>query len=178
MASCGRWTLISYSISAMAREMISFLFYCFSVILLPSLCFAQTNGKQVLRLHTVDGKTINFQLDEMPVTTFSEGMLNIRAGEFAASYPLESLEKYTFVSDFSGIGSVESQSTINIGFINNIISVTGLNYGERISVYGVDGTLVGSVSATDSVTVMDISDFQSGVYIVKAENARLKILKK
>ncbi|WP_300502931.1 T9SS type A sorting domain-containing protein [uncultured Duncaniella sp.] len=162
----------------MSKRLSLFLIYLLSMALWPGLCFGQESTEQLLKLHNTDGKIICFQLKDEPVTTFSDGMLVVRAGDFSASYPLENLVKYTFATEYSSIQSVDAAQRINIGFINNIVSVIGLEAGAKVCVYGVDGSLIDSVIATDEVTVMDLNGFQSGVYIVKAENARLKILKR
>lgn len=162
----------------MSKRLSLFLIYLLFMALCPGLCFGQESYEQLLKLHNTDGKIICFQLKDEPVTTFSDGMLVVRAGDFSASYPLENLVKYTFATEYSSIQSVDAAQRINIGFINNIVSVMGLEAGANVCVYGVDGSLIDSVIATDEVTVMDLNGFQSGVYIVKAENARLKILKR
>lgn len=154
------------------------LFLYLWIVSYPTTCIGQSDSEQILQLHTKTGKIIQFSLSRNPVTTFSDGMLTVKTGDFSASYPLTELLKYTYTSELSAIKSIDAISRINIGFINNIVSVSGLAIGEKVDIYGVDGTLVKSATATPDVTKIDISHFQTGIYIVKAENARLKILKK
>lgn len=161
----------------MSRK-IPYILISLVVWLFPVMCFSETGTSQILQLHTRPGKIIRFALSDNPVTTFSDGMLNVTAGEFLASYPLTDLIKYTYSSEISLIESVGESSAINIGFVNDIVSVTGLVPGEKVVVYGIDGTEVGFAVADGDVTRVDLSGFQTGIYIVKAESARLKILKK
>ena len=143
---------------------------------LPAL--AENSVEQILQLHTRDGKVIKFSLSENPVTTFTEGMLNVSAGDFSASYPLANLLKYTFSSEISGLEAVGAESTVKIGWADNRVSVDGLAPGMTVNVYGIDGSCVATATGDRGVTCIDMTSYPTGVYIVRAENARMKILKK
>lgn len=141
-------------------------------------CVAETGSEQILQLYTRNGKIIRFALSDNPVTTFSDGMLRVTAGEFSAEYPLTDMIKYTFTSEISGIESIDADSLIKIGFVNNKVSVSGVPVNEEINIYGIDGRIITMVEVTDSITVIDMSGYQNGIYVIKAGNARLKVLKK
>jgi len=154
---------------------LTFLLLTF-VWLCPVAGHGHTSTEQVLELHTRNGKVIQFLLDERPVTTFADGMLNISAGEFSASYPLSDVLRYTYSSKLSSIKTVDADN-VRIGYADNAVHVSGLSDGTRVMLYKIDGTVAKSVVVGNSVAVMDLSDLPSGVYIVSAGDTRLKIVK-
>lgn len=47
-----------------------------------------------------------------------------------------------------------------------------------VSVYSLEGTLVNSVRTDDNVVVLDIADLSSGIYVVRAAGATVRLIKK
>lgn len=157
------------------RKCLAYLLLTF-VWLCPVAGYGLTSTEQVLELHTGSGKVIQFLLDERPVTTFSDGMLNVSAGDFSASYPLSDVLRYTYSSRLSSLETVDADN-VKIGYVNSVVHVSGLADGSRVTLYKIDGTVVKSVVAESRNAVMDLTGMASGVYIVSAGDARLKIVK-
>ena len=58
----------------------------------------------VLQVWQADGKVMNINLNEQPVTTYSDGQLIITTTKTTVTFPLEQVVKYTY-TDATGISS-------------------------------------------------------------------------
>ena len=150
------------------------LFALLLSILFPTVAKADD---LVLQVWQADGKVMNISLNEQPVTTYSDGQLIIRTTKTTVTFPLEQVVKYTY-ADASGISSPESVGS-KMSADGETITFTGLKANTPVYLYTVAGQLVNTVIATgQSKTVVSVSKFPVGVYVVKANDMTFKITKR
>ena len=131
----------------------------------------------VLQVWQANGKVMNISLNEEPVTTYSDGQLIIRTTKTTVTFPLEQVVKYTY-ADASGISSPEAVGS-KVSADGETITFTGLKANTPVYLYTVAGQLVNTVIATgQSKTVVSVSKFPVGVYVVKANDMTFKITKR
>ena len=93
-----------------------------------------------LQIWQSDGKIVNIDLDEQPVTTYSDGNLVITTTKAVISYPLEKVAKYTYFSA-DGISNLESMRT-KFSQDGETLIFTGLEQGTEIAVYASSGQMM------------------------------------
>ena len=131
----------------------------------------------VLQVWQANGKVMNISLNEQPVTTYSDGQLIITTTKTTVTFPLEQVVKYTY-ADASGISSPEAVGS-KMSADGETITFTGLKANTPVYLYTVAGQLVNTVIATDqSKTVVSVSKFPVGVYVVKTNGVTFKITKR
>ena len=143
-------------------------------VLLPSMAKADD---LVLQVWQADGKVMNINLNEQPVTTYSDGQLIITTTKTTVTFPLEQVVKYTY-TDATGISSPEAVGS-KMSADGESITFTGLKPNTPVYLYTVAGQLVKTVTATgQSKTTVSVSGFPVGVYVVKANGVTFKITKR
>lgn len=131
----------------------------------------------VLQVWQADGKVMNINLNEQPVTTYSDGQLIITTTKTTVTFPLEQVVKYTY-TDATGISSPEAVGS-KMSADGESIIFTGLKANTPVYLYTVAGQLVKTVTATgQSKTTVSVSGFPIGVYVVKANGVTFKITKR
>ena len=75
-----------------------------------------------------DGQVVTFDLDEEPVTTYSNGSLVITTSSITVTYTLEQVRKYTYflpkarlLGDANGNGELDNDDIIEVS--NNIMGM-------------------------------------------------------
>lgn len=143
-------------------------------VLLPTVAKADD---LVLQVWQADGKVMNINLNEQPVTTYSDGQLIITTTKTTVTFPLEQVVKYTY-ADASGISSPSAMGS-EFSADGESITFTGLKPNTLVYLYTVAGQLVSTVTATgQSKTTVSVSRFPVGVYVVKANGVTFKITKR
>lgn len=78
-----------------------------------------------------DGQVVTFDLDEEPVTTYSDGNLVITTTSKTVTYPLEQVRKYTYflpkarlLGDANGNGELDNDDIIEVS--NNIMGMPSI----------------------------------------------------
>jgi hypothetical protein len=131
----------------------------------------------VLQVWQANGKVLNISLNEEPRTTYSDGQLIITTTKTTVTFPLEEVVKYTY-TDATGISSPEVVGS-KMSADGESITFTGLKANTPVYLYTVAGQLVKTVTATgQSKTVVSVSKFPVGVYVVKANGVTFKITKR
>ena len=131
----------------------------------------------LLQIWQADGQVVIINLNEEPVTTYSEGNLIITTTKGVISYPLENVVKYTYISA-DGISSPEGMNT-KFSQDGETLIFSGLTQGTEIAVYSSAGLVMHKVKAgIQSKTTVSISDLPPGVYLVKVNSATYKITKR
>lgn len=146
-----------------------------SVICVVASSFAWAEG-DALNLTMKDGTIHSFLLSEEPTVTMADDYLVITLSDNStASYDLYQVSKYTFGSS-TGISKVLSSKDISLSGDNIIFQ--GITSG-KVDVSSLSGAKVNaSVSESGGNTVVSLSSLPAGVYVVKVNNAVIKISKK
>ena len=125
------------------------------------------------------GEKTYFELNEMPETTFEDGLLVIRSSKASASFQLENILRYTYegVSP-SAIDLLPSERAVIIAKDGDGVTFRNLPDGTSVSVYSANGMLVEqrTVTAGQPLTI-SIAHHPAGVYVVKAGKETIKLMK-
>ena len=125
------------------------------------------------------GEKTYFELNEMPETTFEDGLLVIRSSTASASFQLENILRYTYegVSP-SAIDLLPSERAVILAKDGDGVTFRNLPDGTSVSVYSANGMLVEqrTVTAGQPLTI-SIAHHPAGVYVVKAGKETIKLMK-
>ena len=147
------------------------------ITLLLALFNSETTNAQRLVIWQKDGSKVSYDLDELPVTTFTATALVITTKTATISYPLATIYRYTYEGVPEGIDD-EKVVGINIFHDGDNIIVKGLPYGKTVGVYRVDGMqLLAKRSDGSKQTTLSHSKLPAGVYVIKADNITYKFTK-
>lgn len=126
------------------------------------------------------GEKVYFDLAQQPETTFEDGKLIITTDNSTVSYHLENVLRYTFEGDVTAISSPKIQpGQLRYSQGNDVMKFEGLPEGTRLELYSTDGKLLSVHEAQDGkATVIYFSGMPSGTYILKANDATIKFLKR
>lgn len=130
---------------------------------------AQVNAAEepALQLELTNGKTVTYALSQRPTVTFSGSDMNIATSQASASYARAEVANMKFVKiDLSAVKNVATDQLLR--YADGIFEAPGLD----ITVYSLAGNAV--AQGHDSVSLAGIA---SGVYIVKAGDQSVKIIK-
>lgn len=131
----------------------------------------------ILQIWQNDGNVMNINLNDEPVTTYSEGNLLIRTKNSSITYPLEKVKKYTFVSssdiqEINGMGASFSQDGETLIFRN-------LKENTNIEIFTVSGQVIKKINnGKHSKATVSVSNLPIGVYVIKANDLTFKITKR
>ena len=153
-------------------------------VLLFLLAFAATatwaqGVTKRLVLWQKSGEKVYFDLNDMPETTFENGMLVIKTNNASVQYHLENILRYTFEgTGNTGINLQPSERSISISQNGDEVTMRNLSEGTTVSIYAANGTLLEqrTVSGRSPFT-LSVAQHPAGVYIVKAGNETIKLMK-
>lgn len=134
---------------------------------------------------THGGEQFSYSLDTKPVVTYDDGYINVTTstGE-GLSLEAEEVAQFTLSDeavDDDTTTSLESaiapQGEMKSG--GDVLAFSAFEPGTRVHIYSVSGTLMTSgVIGSDGCLVISISDYSSGIYVVKTKGLTCKIIKK
>ena len=148
-----------------------------SLIILFVFALSAMADDMILQIWQSDGKVVNIDLNEQPVTRYADGNLIISTTKTTIAYPLEKVAKYTYISA-EGIQSLEGMRS-KFSQDGETITFSGLKQGTEIAVYASSGQMMRKTKAgTQSKTTVSVSDLPPGVYLVKVNSVTYKITKR
>ena len=131
----------------------------------------------ILQIWQSDGKVVNIDLNEQPVTRYADGNLIITTTKTTITYPLEKVAKYTYVSA-EGIESINGMRS-KFSQDGETLTFSGLTQGTEIAVYAPSGKILRKTKAgSHAKTTVSVSDLPPGVYLVKVNSVAYKITKR
>ena len=154
----------------------------FALALMAGAAWAQEEQAPVqkLNVHMMDGQVVTFLLDQEPVTKFEPGKLIIQtSGDAPIMYLIENVRKYTYEGLPEGIDApVVAPGTIVVRQGKDMVALDGLPDKTTVSIYSADGKLLISRQAVGGqTTVLPMTAFPAGNYIINAGGASLKFVK-
>lgn len=137
------------------------------------------NTTQRLVVWQKSGEKVYFDLNEMPETTFENGLLVIRSSKTTVSYQLENILRYTYEGVIpSSVDLLPSEREVIIAKDGDGVTFRNLRDGSTVSVYSANGMLVDQRTATaDQPLTISVAQHPAGVYIVKAGKETIKLMK-
>lgn len=154
----------------------------FAALLLVSAAWAQEEQAPVqkLNVHMMDGQVVTFLLDQEPVTKFEPGQLILQtSGDSPIIYLIENVRKYTYEGLPEGIDApIAAPGTIVVRQGKDMVALDGLPDKANVAIYSADGKLLISRQAVGGqTTVLPMTAFPAGNYIINAGGASFKFVK-
>jgi len=139
------------------------------------LATASTYAAETLYMTLTDGSVVSFQLSLKPTITFSGSVLTVTTSDKATQqFTLADVARYSFTAS-SRIDAATADKGIQV--FDDKIVVEGNN--AKVSVVSINGTVVDAqIERSGSTTVVSTQSLPAGLYIIKANNHSLKVLKK
>jgi len=157
------------------------IFSLFAALLMVGAAWAQEEQPvQKLNVHMMDGQVVTFLLDDEPVTKFEPGQLIIQtSGDAPIIYLIENVRKYTYEGLPEGIDApIAAPGTIVVRQGKDMVALDGLPDKTTVSIYSADGKLLVSRQAVGGqTTVLPMTAFPAGNYIINAGGASFKFVK-
>lgn len=142
-------------------------------------CIFMLSGKETydLIITTQDNKETRIGLKEKPVITFSGSDMVISSQSTDLSFPVDNIKDLTYSNEEAGIDDVYEDSGIFI--YNDTIYIMNTGNPAHIGIYGLDGKKMDTPIKNDGThSVIDLTMYAPGIYIIKVNNNSFKILKK
>ena len=156
------------------------LFLGLALMALPMRAQGAGQPVQKLNVHMMDGQVVTFLLDDEPVTKFEPGQLILQtSGDAPVMYLIENVRKYTYEGLPEGIDApVVAPGTIVVRQGKDMVALDGLPDKTTVSIYSADGKLLVSRQAVGGqTTVLPMTAFPAGNYIINAGGASFKFVK-
>ena len=144
-----------------------------------SAMWAQKVTKRLV-LWQKSGEKVYFDLNDMPETTFENGLFVIKTNNATVQYQMNNVLRYTFEgTGNTGIDLLPSERSVNISKEGDAVTLRNLSEGTTITVYAANGTLLETrqVKGGQPFT-LSVAQRPAGVYIVKAGSETIKLLKR
>ena len=152
----------------------------FRMMLLAACCLfsasAMAKNENAVVLKRASGEIVSFSFDECTKITYSGNDMVITTGETSVSYSMDEL-KCTF-EEVQATAIQETQTAkTQFSIAGANVNATGLNAGQVVNVFSVNGTKVATVKA-DAEGNATVSLPSKGAYIVNTGKITYKIATK
>ena len=134
-----------------------------------------TDSKTTLVIELNDGTTQNYLSDDMPKVSFEEEYICVKSDLIETRFEINNVARFYFEINTDDIDKVNEQE-FSFYYDGNNVIVNGK--ACTICIYDINGTLYYNGQTKDGYNSIDISDYNPGLYIVKANNQSIKIIKK
>lgn len=143
---------------------------------LPSLA----EGEKELNVLYVDGTEHVMRLPDIDRIELSAGTVNIVASAGTTTHRMSDIDKIEFRDGATAITQLKNQEKTDVTIRTNGygIEVAGLADGDDVAVYTQNGMLVGKAKSVGGSANIDASGYADGIYVVKAGEHSLKMVKK
>ena len=152
------------------------LFFC--ILLFSTMISAAEDNSVNLIIRHTDDKLTSFKLDEIPVIKLSAEDLAITTQTGSFGYPLSIIKQIYYENVTEGIDNVTIDG-ISISQRENLIVINGLAQGKTATLFNIDGKqLLSSTSTGANPVIISIDNLPGGTYVIKADYATFKTLKR
>ena len=149
-----------------------------AILLLVFMAFVGGASAQTpLYLMNTSGAMYSFVLEEKPRFWHSSSLLHIKTENLKINFVLNKVSQIFWDNDIptSIKENVEEKAKFRID--DNKLYISGAPATE-IFIYSLKGNLCARIEATDSEQVVDITEFEAGTYLVKADDFTFKFIKR
>jgi hypothetical protein len=147
--------------------------FCFSSILL--------SAKEYIVIEYFSAEQQELELKQIATIEFTSKYIYFldRSGEEIASKKIENVRKISFIE---GETAVENIANITMIVYPNptmdALFVQGLNKGDVVRIYTLDGTLVKTQTVEDELLQINVDDIAVGSYLLQSNTNVVKFIKK
>ena len=160
----------------MKKKSFTGLIAALAMLLLPTSVIA---SEQLLVLTQTNGSVTKFALTDNPVITYKGNDIIVTCGENVLQTSMADITSFGFDrGETTGIEETVAVSEPKTSFSFGQAGFEGLQPGERVLVYSLDGKVISAISAdADGRAQMDMNNLQTGVYILRTAKKSFKIKK-
>lgn len=149
-------------------------------ILLSALCSFTAQAVTVVTIMDKSGSTKEYNIDDSGKLYFSGDalMINEKAGAKDVNVNIADIRKILFKSNSVGVDGNAAEAVSLVAFPNpvkDILFLAGVPAGEKVSVYAVNGSLVGEYSYSEEG--INLSSLTTGSYMITVSDKSVKINK-
>ena len=114
-------------------------------------------------LNTKDDSKVEFRFASNPVITFDEADLLITdASETSVRYPMADVVNIVFSTYTSSVKDVDADHIV-VNLTRDLLTVSGLQAGDDVNIYNVDGALLAVAMAdSDGSVALSLADLAAG----------------
>ena len=148
--------------------------FCFSSIIL--------SAKDYIVIEYFSAEQQELKLKQIATIEFTSKYIYFldRSGEEIASKKIENVRKISFVDDNETL--TENASDVTMVVYPNptmdALFVQGLNRGDVVRIYTLDGTLVKTQTVEDELLQINVDDIAVGSYLLQSNTNVVKFIKK
>lgn len=95
-----------------------------------------------------------------------------------ATHKVADIEKINLTATTSSISKQSDSSRIVFRSNGNTVSAEGIANGETLEIFSTNGQLLAKATARSGKATADVASLPSGVYVVKAQGQKLKMVKR
>lgn len=130
-----------------------------------------------LHVWAKNGTHMYFSLNDDPITTFSGNNMTLTTQQTQLIFSIESVESYTYSNNTTGIDEV--RPAMRVSSDGEQVVISQAPSPAPISLYDMSGRCIRTIKApTGEDAVMSLKGLSQGTYVLKAQNATLKLIKK
>lgn len=149
------------------------IFTCFASILFGS--------KEYIIIEYFSAEQQELELKQISTIEFTSKYIYFldRSGEEIASKKIENVRKISFVEGETAVDDVDDISMIVYpNPTMDALFVQGLNKGDVVRIYTLDGTLVKTQTVEDELLQISVEDIAAGSYLLQSNTNVVKFIKK
>ena len=141
--------------------------------------WAQTATKRLV-LWQKSGEKVYFDLNDMPETTFENGLFIIKTNNATVQFQKENVLRYTFEgTSNTGISLLPSERSVTFSKDGDAVTLRNLREGSTVSIYAANGAVIETRQVKDGQPLtLSIAQRPAGVYLVKAGSETIKLMKR
>lgn len=156
----------------------NYLLSAFFFIGAVSAVAADDNTVNVLYLDGTSHVALMSKVDKIEIASDKVNVVTTDGGTTA--HKISDIDRIELASTSTGIHSATTSDThkITVRSAGYTISAEGLSDGTVMEVYAANGALVGKTTAKGGKAVLDATSLGTGVYVVKAGDQSVKMVKR
>ncbi|MDE5996850.1 MAG: hypothetical protein K2G77_01425 [Muribaculaceae bacterium] len=156
------------------------IFAAMLALVLAPAAIVKADTSYSLLVNTLDGNTVEYAFEYLPVATFEGDEMIITDDRSAESmrYAMDNVLNMTIKSVETGVKEVADLNHIRISTLNGLLSVAGVEAGSRMTVYDAAGKAVASATADmNGCIYLNIENLGKGVYVVAMPKHSFKFIR-
>lgn len=157
----------------MKSRLLSALLFCCA-----ALSASADDGK--VNVLYVDGTSHVVQLAQVAKLQVADGnaVMTDKDGKTVASHKISDIEKIELTASTSSIAQAKGNGGITLRSSGSTVSAEGLADGKSLEIYSAAGELVGKAVAKGGKAELSVEQLAGGVYVVKAGQQSIKMVKR
>lgn len=156
------------------------IFAALLALALAPAAIVEADNSYSLLVNTLDGNTVEYAFEYLPVTTFEGDEMIITDDRSAESmrYAMDNVLNMTIKSVDTGVEMVADRNHIRISTLNGLLTVAGVEAGSGMTVYDAAGNIVASATADMNGCIsINIANLGKGVYVATTPKHSFKFIR-